>query len=84
MQSFDHNKLSSILQLTKVKSRGLQKIQKYFHGTTNFVLNLLLLACVVPIIFVLYSKDLLVVVLPVFILHVSAYLLSHHHSYDNS
>ena len=36
---------------------------KYFNGTTASVSNILLLFGVLPIIFVLYSKDLLVVIL---------------------
>ena len=59
MQFFDHNKSSSISQLIKGKSRYLQKLLKYYNGTTTSVSNVLLLAGVLPIIFALYSKDLL-------------------------
>ena len=37
-----------------------KKLLKYFNGTTTFVANILSLFGVLPIIFVLYSKDLLV------------------------
>ena len=63
MQFFDHNKSSSISQLIKGKSRYLQKLLKYYNGTTTSVSNVLLLAGVLPIIFALYSKDLLTNVL---------------------
>ena len=35
IHSFDHDKWSSVLQLIKDKSKNLQKILKYFSGTTN-------------------------------------------------
>ena len=36
-QHFDHDKLSSISQLIKDKSRDLQKLLKYFNGITTSV-----------------------------------------------
>ena len=65
-QSPDHAKPSSVLQLIKSKSGNFQKFLKHFSGTTIFVFNTLLLAAVPPVIFVLYSKDLLFVVLLLF------------------
>ena len=62
-QFFAHLKLSSISQLINGKSRDLQKLLKYFNGATTSASNILLLFSVLPIIFVLYSKVLLVVVL---------------------
>ena len=50
------------------KSRDLQKLLKYFNGTTNFAFNLFALSGMLHINFVLYSKDLLAVVLLLFIL----------------
>ena len=48
----------------KSKSRDLQKLLKYFNGTTTFVSNvLLLLAGVLSIIFAINPKDSLVTVL---------------------
>ena len=61
-QFFAHLKSSSISQLIKDKSRDFQKLFKYFNGTTASTSNLLLLADVLPIIFVLCLKDLLFVV----------------------
>ena len=58
----DHGKLSSISHLINDKSRDLQKLLKYFNGTTTAAFNLLSLLSVLPIIFVLYLKDLLVTV----------------------
>ena len=57
-QFFDHVKSSSILELFEGKSRDLQKLVKYFNGTTTSAFILLLLYCVLPTNFVLYSKDL--------------------------
>ena len=67
-QYLDHDKSSSISQLINGKSRDLQKSLKYFNGATTSASNLFSLSGVLPIIFVLYSKDLLVVVLLLFIL----------------
>ena len=69
LQSFNHDKSSSISQLMKAKSKAPKKLLKYFfNGKTTYVFNLLLLAGVPPIIFVLFSKDLLVFVLLLFTL----------------
>ena len=65
--SFDHDKSSSILQLIKGKSRNLHKLLKCFNGTTT-AFHVILSSSVLPIIFVLYSKDLLVIVFFLFIL----------------
>ena len=67
-QYLEHDKSSSVSQLSKGKSRDLQKLLKYFHGTTTSASNILLSVGVLPIIFVLYSKGLLDVVLLLFIL----------------
>ena len=56
MQYLDHDKSSSISQLIKSKSRGLQKLLKYFNRTTTSASNILLSFGVLSIIFVLYSK----------------------------
>ena len=53
VQFFDHDKSSSISKLIEVRSRDLQKLLKYFNGTTTSVSDVLLLAGVLPIIFVL-------------------------------
>ena len=66
-QYFDHDKSSSISQLIKGESRDLQKLLKYFNGTTTSASDILLSFGVLLIIFVLYSKDLLVVVLLLFV-----------------
>ena len=63
IHSFDHDKLSSVSKLINGKSRNLQKLLKYFNVTTTSVCNVLLPFGVLPIIFVLYSKDLLVIFL---------------------
>ena len=55
--------ISDISKLT-----DLQKLLKYFNGTTTSAFNLFSLSGVIPIIYILYSKDLLVVVLFLFIL----------------
>ena len=67
-QFFNHDKSSSISLLIKGKSKDLQKLLKYSNETTTSAFNVLLLICVFPIIFVLYSKDLLVIILLLFIL----------------
>ena len=53
---------SSISQLINGKSRDLPKLLNYFKGTTISAFNLLALSGVLPIIFVLYLRDLLAVV----------------------
>ena len=58
-----HDKSSSVLQLIKRKSGDLQKLLKHFNGTTTFVFNIRLLLASFFVIFVLYSRDSLVVVL---------------------
>ena len=68
IHSFEYYESSSISQLIKGKSRNLQKLLKYFNGTTGSVSNVLLLLGMPPIIFILYSKDLLVAVLLLFIM----------------
>ena len=64
---FDQDKSISISQLIDGKSRGLQKILKYFNWITASTSNIFLLFGVLPINFILYSKDLLVIVLLLFI-----------------
>ena len=54
--------------LIKSKSRDLQKLLKYFNEATISVSNVLLSAGALPIIYVLYSKNVLVVFLLLFIL----------------
>ena len=61
-QFFDRDKSYAILHLTKGKSKDLKRLLKYFNGTETSVSNMVLLIGVLPIIFVLHSKDLLVVV----------------------
>ena len=72
IHSFDNDKSSSISQLINGKSRDLQKLLKYFNRATTSASNILLSSGVVPINFVLYSKDLLVFVLLLFILLLAA------------
>ena len=67
----DHDKS----QLIKDKSKDLQKLFKYFNGTTTFASNVLTLFGVLPINFVLHAKDLIVVLLS-FILKLFASLFS--------
>ena len=67
-QYFDHGQSSSISQLIKSKSKDLEELLKHFNGTATSAFNLLLLFAVLPISFVSYSEDLLVVVLLLFIL----------------
>ena len=52
----DHEKPSSISELSKGKSRDIQKLLKYFNGTTSSVSNILLSFAVLHIMFGLYSK----------------------------
>ena len=68
MLSSKHDKSSSILQLLKNKSKDLQKLITYFNRTINSATNVFLLAGVLRDTFALYLKDLLVVVLLLFIL----------------
>ena len=68
VHSFANDKSSPTSQLMKGWWSDLQKLLKYFNGTTTFASNILLLFGVLPINFVFYSKDLLVVVLLLFIL----------------
>ena len=49
-QSFEHGKSSSVSQLIKGKSRGVQKLLKYFNETTTSVFNILLLVGALPIV----------------------------------
>ena len=58
----EHDKLSSISQLIKGKSKDIQKLLKFFNGTTTSASNILLSFSVPSIIFILYSKDLLFIV----------------------
>ena len=51
IHSFEHDKSSSISQLINSKSRDLQKLLKYFNGTTTSTSHILLSFCVLPIIF---------------------------------
>ena len=62
MHSFNYDKSSVISQLLNGESRDLQKLLKYFNGTTTSASNIFLSSGVLPITFVLYSKDLLVIV----------------------
>ena len=48
---FEHDKSSSISQLINSKSRDLQKLLRYFNGTTTSTSNMLLSFGVLPIIF---------------------------------
>ena len=57
-----------ISQLINGKSRYLQKLLKFFNGTTTSTFNVLLSFGVLPINFVLYSNNLLAIVLLLFIL----------------
>ena len=75
-QYLDHDKSSSISQLIKGKFRDFQKLLKCFNGTTTSGSNLPSLYGVLPISFVLYSKDLLAAVLLSFILKLLASLFS--------
>ena len=68
MHSFDHDKSSSVLQLISGLSIDLQKLLKYFNGTTTSASSILLSPNVLPINFAFYSKDLLLIVLLSFIL----------------
>ena len=68
MQSSKHDKSSSILQLLKNKSKDLQKLITYFNRTINSATNVFQLAGVLRDTFALCLKDLLVVVLLLFIL----------------
>ena len=68
----DHGKSRSISQLIKDKLRDFQKLLRYFNGTTISTSNILLSSRVLQIIFVLYSKDLTVVVLLLFIIYLFA------------
>ena len=55
IQFIDYLKSSSVSQTIKGKSIDLQKLFKYYNGTTTSVPNVLLLSYVVlPIIFALY------------------------------
>ena len=45
-------------QLINGKSRDIQKLLKYFNGKTTSAFNLFSFSDVLPIIFVLYLKDL--------------------------
>ena len=68
MQYLGHDKWSSISQLIKDRLRDLQKLLKYFNETTTSASNIFLSFGVLRVIFVLYSKDLLVFVLLLLIL----------------
>ena len=87
IHSFDHDRSNSISQLINDKLRNLKKLFKYFNETATSPLNIVLLFGVLPINSVIYSKDLLVVILLLFVL-IQAVLFSfvHHllHLYNNS
>ena len=68
IHSFDHEKSGSISQLINCKSVNLQKLLNYANGTNLSGFNVLLSFGVLPINFVLFSKDLLVIVLLLFVL----------------
>ena len=72
IHSFDYDNPSSISQLINDKSRGLQKLLEYFNGKITSASNILLLFGMPSINFVLYWKDLLVIVLLLFILLLAA------------
>ena len=55
LHSLDQNESSSFKQLINGKSRDLQKLLKYFNGTTTSASNVLLSSGVLPINFALYS-----------------------------
>ena len=82
-QYLDLDKTSYISQLIKGKSRD-QKLLNYFDRTTTSASNLLPLFGVLSINFVLYSKNLLVVVLLLFILKLFASLFSLTESFTSS
>ena len=82
-QYLDLDKTSYISQLIKGKSRD-QKLLNYFDRTTTSASNLLSLFGVLSINFVLYSKNLLVVVLLLFILKLFASLFSLTESFTSS
>ena len=63
-----------LFQLIKGKLRHLQKLLKYFNGTTTSAFNVLLSAGVL-LIFVLYLKDLLVLLF-ILLLLASLFLLA--------
>ena len=67
-QYLDHDKSSSISQLINGKLTDLQKLLKYFNGKTTSAFNQFSLSGVLPIIYISHPKDLLVVVLFLFIL----------------
>ena len=67
IHSFDHNKSIFISKLINGKSRNLQKLLKYLNGTTTSAFNALLSFGMLPSDFFLYSKDLLVIVLSLFV-----------------
>ena len=58
-QFFVNLKPSPISQLIHGKSRNLQKLLKYFNGTTTSASNILSLFGVFPIIYIRYLKNLL-------------------------
>ena len=82
-QYLDLDKTSYISQLIKGKSRD-QKLLNYFDRTTTSASNLLPLFGVLSINFVLCSKNLLVVVLLLFILKLFASLFSLTKSFTSS
>ena len=61
MLSFNHDKSISISDLVNGELRCLQKVLKYFNGTSSSAFNVLLSFGMLPINFVLYSKDILVI-----------------------
>ena len=63
IHSFDHDKSNSTSQLIKSKARNFRKFLKYVNGTTKSGYNLLFSVGALPIDFVLYSIDLILVVL---------------------
>ena len=77
--NFNHDKSSSILQLLKDKLRDLRKLLKYINGTTTSVSKVLILIGVLPIIFALYLKDLLVFVFiyPIIIIIIFIHIIVH-------
>ena len=68
IHSFDYDKSSSASRFIKGKSRNHKKLLKYFYGATTSGFKVSLSSAGLPVIFFSYSKDLLVIVLLLFIL----------------
>ena len=80
---FANDNSSFISQLNKGKSRDPPKLHKYFNGATTFASNILF--GMPPINFVLYSNDLLNVLLLYILLQAACCFHLHHYLlYNNS